>query len=340
MAVFRIVYSRSPFYTGSRTYTMFNHDINDIKRNWLIAAVVLSISIPVAVAFYSMSMILTTARIEFVKEKYEYLIEISKTAGVFIGGIAVFSNAFFAGRSAEAANKNAEAANKNANVANQKHITERFAKAMEQLGSEKIEVKLGAIYTLEGIAEDSEKDQWTIMEILTAFVRKNAPIKEEDHLQYQDQENIQKLPKLGLDIQACLTIIGDRKYPDPLYKRLDLTDVNISKANLTEANLKKANLIKVNLIGADLIGANLSGAYLIGANLSGANLFIANLTGADLSKADLTGAYLRQADLSKADLTGAYRFEPDLITKVQLTEADLAGAILKGAIMPDESIHD
>jgi hypothetical protein len=317
---------------------MFNHDINDIKRNWLIAAVVLSIFIPVAVAFYSMSMILTTARIEFVKEKYEYLIEISKTAGVFIGGIAVLSNAFFAGRSAEAANKNAEAANKNANVANQKHITERFAKAMEQLGSEKIEVKLGAIYTLEGIAEDSEKDQWTIMEILTAFVRKNAPIKEEYHL--QDQENIQKLPKLGLDIQACLTIIGERKYPDPLYKRLDLTDVNISKANLTEANLKKANLIKVNLIGADLIGANLSGAYLIGANLSGANLFIANLTGADLSKANLTRASLRQANFTEADLTGAYRVEPDLITKVLLTEADLAGAILKGATMPDGSIHD
>uniref|UniRef100_UPI001177ECCC pentapeptide repeat-containing protein n=1 Tax=Calothrix rhizosoleniae TaxID=888997 RepID=UPI001177ECCC len=70
----------------------------------------------------------------------------------------------------------------NVKIAEDKQITERFSKAIEQLGSEKIEVRLGAIYTLERIAKDSPKDHWTIMEILTAFVRHNDAVEEEDNL--------------------------------------------------------------------------------------------------------------------------------------------------------------
>lgn len=53
----------------------------------------------------------------------------------------------------------------------EKQVTERFSKAIELLGSKELEVRLGAIYALERIAKDSEKDYWTIMEILTAYVR-------------------------------------------------------------------------------------------------------------------------------------------------------------------------
>jgi hypothetical protein len=56
-------------------------------------------------------------------------------------------------------------------------ITDRFTKAIEQLGAvntdgrPKMEVRLGAIYALERIAHDSERDHWPIMEVLTAYVR-------------------------------------------------------------------------------------------------------------------------------------------------------------------------
>src|ERR1700746_3805488 len=53
----------------------------------------------------------------------------------------------------------------------QRRITESFSKAVEQLGSDKIETRLGGIYTLERVSRESPEDYWTVMETLTAFVR-------------------------------------------------------------------------------------------------------------------------------------------------------------------------
>ena len=238
---------------------MFTDDKNDFIKNWAIAGTIFLFFIAVAVTVYFISMILTTDKEDLLKNKYEYIVESLKVLGLFISGGAVIVNVYFAGRraeameetakatnrnadaankNAEAANKNAEAANKNAEAANQKQITERFSKAIEQLGSDKPEVILGEIYTLERIARDSAPDQWTIMEVLTAFVRQNAPIiKENESQSPQDQE---KLLKLRISIQACLTVIAERQHPDLKNKRLDLTKVNISGFNLTGAYLTGA----------------------------------------------------------------------------------------------------
>ena len=56
----------------------------------------------------------------------------------------------------------------------QRRITESFAKATEQLGSDKLEVRLGGIYSLERISKESPDDYWTVMENLTAFVRERS----------------------------------------------------------------------------------------------------------------------------------------------------------------------
>ena len=56
----------------------------------------------------------------------------------------------------------------------QRRITESFAKAVEQLGSDKLEVRLGGIYSLERISKESPDDYWTVMENLTAFVRERS----------------------------------------------------------------------------------------------------------------------------------------------------------------------
>jgi hypothetical protein len=399
MSVSCIAYLIKPFYTGSKNCIMFTDDENDCIKNWAIAVTIFLFLIALAVTVYFISMILTTDKKDFSKDKYKYIIESLKVLGLFISGGAVIINVYFAGRraeameetakatnrnadaanrNAEAANRNAEAANKNAEAANQKQITERFSKAIEQLGSDKPEVILGGIYTLERIARDSEPDQWTIMEVLTAFVRQNAPIIKEN--ESQSPEDQEKFLKLRISIQACLTVIAERKHPDLENKYIDLTEVNISGFNLvqfklkgfnfTGANLREAKLFRANLTGAyltraflagaDLTAANLTAAVLLSANLTAAVLFSANLTGAvltvadltgadltganltgaDLTVANLTGADLTEADLTGANLRGAYRLEPDLRTKVFLTEADLEGAILTGATMPDRSIHD
>ena len=60
-------------------------------------------------------------------------------------------------------------------VTEQGQITDRYTKAIEQLGSDKLDVRLGGIYALDRIAKDSPADRATIAEVLTAYVRGHAP---------------------------------------------------------------------------------------------------------------------------------------------------------------------
>ena len=237
----------------------------------------------------------------------------------------------------------------------QRLITERFSKAVEQIGNTKEEVVIGGIYSLERIAKDSPKDQWTIMEVLTSYIRKNSPIPSNiEQLEPEErQKALEKLPSVSIPVQAALTVIGRRKVEndqagdnlaettDPnKIKILDLSGTNLRKAYLNGANLNRANLIGANLIGANLIGANLrladlEGANLNGADLKGANLDGADLKGANLNLADLEGANLNLADLRLADLEGANLNGADLrganLNGANLNGANLDGANLNGA---------
>ncbi|TRU84605.1 MAG: pentapeptide repeat-containing protein [Microcystis novacekii Mn_MB_F_20050700_S1] len=220
-------------------------------------------------------------------------------------------------------------------------ITERFSKAVEQIGNTKEEVVIGGIYSLERIAKDSPKDQWTIMEVLTSYIRKNSPIPSNiEQLKPEErQKALEKLPSVSIPVQATLTVIGRRKVENDQagdnlaettdsnkIKILDLSRTNLRKANLDGANLDGANLDGANLDGANLDGANLDGANLDGAELIGANLDGAELNGANLNRANLDGAELIGANLDGANLDGA-----ELIG-ANLDGANLDGANLDGAV--------
>jgi uncharacterized protein YjbI with pentapeptide repeats len=250
-------------------------------------------------------------------------------------------------------------------------ITERFTRSIEQLGathgdsSNNLELRLGGIYALERIARESEEDHWSIMEILTAYVRQHAPWRPEDAQQVEEDATVEKnseedsgggsettevsaldayMQAIGYsettevsapaaDIRAIMTVIGRRtrsfNHGEP--EHLDLRKTNLSGADLSEANLTAASLTKANLSGANLSGADLSGADLSSADLSGADLSGANLTKAHLTEAHLPWARLLSgADLSGADLSGADLSGADL-TEATLTKANLRMANLSGA---------
>lgn len=64
---------------------------------------------------------------------------------------------------------------RNLKVTEDKQVAERFAKAIELLGNENIHIRLGASYALERIANDSDKDYWQVIEVLTAYIREQSP---------------------------------------------------------------------------------------------------------------------------------------------------------------------
>jgi uncharacterized protein YjbI with pentapeptide repeats len=255
------------------------------------------------------------------KKQFDASLEIVKaivgslgTLATIIGGIILYLNFRVANQNAATAIKTVEIANQNAAIANKtveltasRLITERFSKAVEQLGSDKLEVRLGGIYSLERIAQDSDRDHWTIMEVLTAFVREKSPLElaksktEESFVEHglqQSEIEKQSLLQVKKDVQAALTVIGRRDGTKDQGKSLDLSRSNLGLANLRRADLINVNLSGANLSGALLTNALLNHALLIRADFTDADLFFTKLNDADLSDACLSSAYLIGADLS------------------------------------------
>lgn len=236
-----------------------------------------------------------------------------------ISGLGLFVAAYSAWLNYQSSQKKLEhekkTAEDNLELANAKQITERFSKAVEQLGNESITVRLGGIYSLERIAEESsEKYHWTIMEILTAFVRETSN---------DDREPDVKIPQ---DIQAALTVIGRRNTKNDLENER----INLSGANLNGANLSEAKLDKANFDYAKLYRAKFSKAHLTKATFLYNNLTDAIFSNADLIKATFVCSDLTKAQFASANLTNASFFNNNF-TDVKFFEADLTKAYFETA---------
>src|ERR1035438_6617719 len=88
-------------------------------------------------------------------------------------------------------------------ITEQGQVTDRYTKAIEQIGSEKADVRIGGIYALERIARDSARDHPTVMEVLSAFIREHGPEQVVNPAVHGGKEM-----KTGIDVEAALT---DRK---------------------------------------------------------------------------------------------------------------------------------
>jgi hypothetical protein len=274
------------------------------------------------------------------KECFELENEARKTLAQILGGGLLLLGIYLTWRRIRASERQVE-------IAKEGQLTERFTRAVEQLGSDKLEIRLGGIYALERIARDSVKDHWPIMEILTAFVRENAALRATD-TESEEEIATKEVPehppeKPAVDIQAVLTVLGRTAIPfaQKVEKRwLNLKATNLAGADLYDANLQRAqfwgaNLQRAYMVGADLKKANLALADLHGAVIWGVNLQEGNLPSANLQKSNLWGANLKGAYLKKANLHGANLAEAKLqganLTEARLLKANLQGADLRGA---------
>jgi uncharacterized protein YjbI with pentapeptide repeats len=246
-------------------------------------------------------------------------------------------------------------------VAEQGHITDRYTKAIEQLGAltarnkPNVEVRLGAIYALERIAEDSARDHWPIMEVLTAYVRQNAPAPAQDmatqeqEMDAQDTTKENEEPeskvakKPATEIQAILTVLGRRRRGrkrEGKGQRLDLNNSHLRGARFDEAHLDEALFIGANLDRASFGWTHLDGAVFNWAHMDGASFVRAHLDAAQFLRTHLDGTHFNEAHLDganfyKAHLAGAFFKEAHLkganFYNAHMEAADFTGAHLDGA---------
>jgi hypothetical protein len=182
-----------------------------------------------------------------------------------VGGLAVLIGAFFTYRQVQTSRRQLE-------IAQHGQVTERFTRAIDQLGHENLDVRLGGIYALERIANDSAQDRTTVTEVLTAFIRGHAPWPPSRPGQYAKDAPILEMPYMryrAADVQAALTVLG---------RQPSMTATQ--PPNLSDTDLRRADLSNAELQGARLLGAQLQGANLRAAQLQRVNLFHAQLQGA------------------------------------------------------------
>jgi hypothetical protein len=202
-------------------------------------------------------------------------------------------------------------------------ITERFTRAIDQLGSDKRDVRIGGIYALERIARDSKDDHPQVVEVLTAFVREHAPWPARS----TSSASVGRSPEgsqdeLSADVQAAMSVIArrdvskDRPGTALDLMRTDLRGLSLGKLPLPGGLQPTEIGDPIDLHGALLLDANLGEAFLRKANLRDAKFVETDLRLADLSDADLRNAMFVRADLRGADMWGA-----------EIESANLVGAI-------------
>jgi uncharacterized protein YjbI with pentapeptide repeats len=330
-----------------------------IVRTGGVKYLLLAIPVAILVIFTINFLMIKYEDILLLQQQIEYLGKIFINTVIVITCIAVIINAYYTAKISRSIGSGGLAKLLLGNFINEqkgieietgyqdsisnKLILEHFNSAIEQLGNEKTETRLGAIYSLEAIVKKAPNYHWTIMEILAAFIRENSPNGEIEVIEEtndNDDDEIILLSKIPTDIQAALTIIGRRNTVFDSEKQIiELKDTDLRCADLNRANLQKVDFSGSNLSYVMMSGANLEKADFTGADLTGAILYQANLKEAVLYETNLQKAILRKANLSEAMLYQAN------LQAAMLYDANFAGAMLyeanlQGAILCDANFEE
>jgi hypothetical protein len=193
-------------------------------------------------------------------------------------------------------------------LARRGQLTDRYTAAVGQLGDDDRNVRLGGIYALARIMDESHDDQPTIVEVLMAFVRDQAPLRDRNGKRcgklgygYDDPKSKEDLDHPWADVQAALTVMGGRS------PALDYGKVkpDLSRTCLIGANMIKAQLVDVDLTFTDLTRADLADAHLDKATMASTSMGHANLTRASLTKATITNTEMDSMKVAGANFAEA-----------------------------------
>lgn len=216
------------------------------------------------------------------------------------------------------------------------NVTDFFSRAIDQMGSDDLNIRLGGIHALSRIARNSADDREAIAEILTTFLRNRCPWPPESSSPYSRDFPLSDLPPLRIrapDAQAALSALGRglaNAYPTT---RARGKGANRFRVDLDHTDLRKALLREpANLIPIRLSESCLDGSVFVGVDLYGA--WIQNTSIREASFVNIS-TRLRKATLIKVDLTGARFFGADFgstfLDNVQLGKAEFHGCYLRWA---------
>jgi hypothetical protein len=195
------------------------------------------------------------------EERAALVNEYRRTWAQIIGGFALLLGLYFTWRRIAISQQELEATR-------DQQVTERFTRAIDQLGAtdnegknKKLEIRLGGIYALERIAWDSlamenspGRDYSTVMEVITPYVRENTPQARRTSEGSSDGASTSNEATAEADEEA--------KQPAPPEPRRPTADIQaiLDVLSRTQASVSEKYRTSLDLREADLRGANLFSA--------------------------------------------------------------------------------
>jgi uncharacterized protein YjbI with pentapeptide repeats len=299
-------------------------------RNRLLAWAIVGLNIVIVIVLFGPTLLVSSQVVPDNATRLRLQNDIRGTLLQAAAGIFFLSTAFFTYQQIRLAQRQLD-------LSREGHATELYFKAIEQLGSDKTEVRVAGIYTLDRMRRQAIGGTREIVPVVTAFIRQHAFLKNRDLLTSTNKWT-PPLSSSHPDVQVALNLLSHlRPQPewheitDHIAKEMELEFVKYDRLVLQALDLRRADLrngdfhlcdfqqsllTNTNLASANLMGTNFSGAKLSSAELSLANLgqcfcLATNFEGArlvytNLTMAFLSGASLRGADLTDARFSGAY----------------------------------
>ncbi|MFD8824825.1 pentapeptide repeat-containing protein [Streptomyces sp. NPDC059605] len=241
------------------------------------------------------------------KDRADAVNAVRQTVLAALGGATIFASLVYTARSYALARRG--------------QVTERFRAAVEQLSSDKLQVRLGGVYSLEHVLVESPQEHTAVVDILAGYIRTTThrgrthePLAL-PHERNPSHDTVVWGTELPADLQAAVNVLArrpDRHEP----RRVDLRSASLaglslrhfefrarprlSRVFLTSADLRRSDLRGVDFRGSILNYADLCMAWLSEACLEGVQLFAADLRGARMDDAALTATDLRAADLRES----------------------------------------
>jgi len=259
--------------------------------------------------------------------------ELRKTAAQIIGGLLVLIGLGFTYEQISATKDTID-------ISQERLKTDRYSKAIDQLGSDNPQVRLGGIFALEKISESSPDYASVITKVLATYIRQkshsnDSTVFEElqaaiDIISYKDNHENYERDRIR-EINISNVRLRKFDFNNSLLKNAkmiasDFSESNFVNANLTrvtayEASFFKTNLTNANLSNSNFYGGNFEQAIFVGSILENVNFQLADLKEADFSNCDLSGVDLTDADLTGTKLLGANLLKTIGLTKEQVRSA-------------------
>jgi hypothetical protein len=224
--------------------------------------------------------------------------------------------------------KSTRAATRTLELSEQGQFTDRFFKAVEQLGRPELPLQLGALFALQRIAEDSRRDYRQVYLIIAAFVRMRTKLASEEQKTAPWSEG----QKPTEEVQTALNILGAKRFWFESDFYIDLRGVDIRGATFVNADLRCVDFSDSNLSGVKFQGGSLERSRLLNTFANSVQINRTRLTYAQLIRANLTNAIIQQVmmkdmeemflhtSLYYADITGAQILVKDLSRAIGLEQ--------------------